>query len=114
MNAVRLPAAPGTPGAHGAQDSLIEARDIVLSFGQTPALRGASLSAVAGEILAITGPSGSGKSTLMHCLAGILTPDSGEVWFEGRRVDRLREQSAAPCAGTASGSCSSLASSSPS
>jgi putative ABC transport system ATP-binding protein len=92
MNAVRLPAAPGTPAARGAQDSLIEARDIVLSFGQTPALRGASLSAVAGEILAIMGPSGSGKSTLMHCLAGILTPDSGEVWFEGRRVDRLREQ----------------------
>jgi putative ABC transport system ATP-binding protein len=92
MNAVRLPAAPGTPAARRAQDSLIEARDIVLSFGQTPALRGASLSAVAGEILAIMGPSGSGKSTLMHCLAGILTPDSGEVWFEGRRVDRLREQ----------------------
>ena len=92
MNAVRPPAAPGTPAARGAQDSLIEARDIVLSFGQTPALRGASLSAVAGEILAIMGPSGSGKSTLMHCLAGILTPDSGEVWFEGRRVDRLREQ----------------------
>src|SRR5580692_7855044 len=89
MNAVRLPTAPGAPAARGAQDSLIEARDIVLSFGQTPALRGASLSAVAGEILAIMGPSGSGKSTLMHCLAGILTPDSGEVWFEGRRVDRL-------------------------
>ena len=59
MNAVRPPAAPGTPAARGAQDSLIEARDIVLSFGQTPALRGASLSAVAGEILAIMGPSGS-------------------------------------------------------
>ena len=114
MNAVRLPAAPGTPGAHGAQDSLIEARDIVLSFGQTPALRGASLSAVAGEILAIMGPSGSGKSTLMHCLAGILTPDSGEVWFEGRGSIACASKSAAPCAGTASGSCSSLASSSPS
>ena len=30
------------------------------------------------------GPSGSGKSTLLHCLAGILTPDQGEVWFEGQ------------------------------
>jgi putative ABC transport system ATP-binding protein len=45
----------------------------------------------AGEILAVMGPSGSGKSTLLHCLAGILIPDSGEIWFDGRRVDRLGE-----------------------
>jgi len=38
------------------------------------------------------GPSGSGKSTLLHCLAGILVPDAGEIWFDGRRVDTLREQ----------------------
>jgi putative ABC transport system ATP-binding protein len=37
------------------------------------------------------GPSGSGKSTLLHCLAGILTPDEGEVWFAGQRMDTLRE-----------------------
>src|SRR5215469_15595981 len=37
------------------------------------------------------GPSGSGKSTLLHCLAGILVPASGEVYFDGRRVDQLRE-----------------------
>ena len=37
------------------------------------------------------GPSGSGKSTLLHCLAGILTPDAGEVWFDGARLDRLGE-----------------------
>ena len=70
---------------------LIEARDVVLSFGQTPALRGARVSVTAGEILAVMGPSGSGKSTLLHCLAGILTPDAGEVWFAGRRVDTMRE-----------------------
>src|ERR687888_751082 len=37
------------------------------------------------------GPSGSGKSTLLHCLAGIFTPDAGEVSFDGRRIDRLGE-----------------------
>jgi putative ABC transport system ATP-binding protein len=70
---------------------LIEARNIVKSFGQTEALRGASVAAVHGEILAIMGPSGSGKSTLLHCLAGIFPPDSGEVWFDGRRLDTLSE-----------------------
>jgi putative ABC transport system ATP-binding protein len=70
---------------------LIEARNVVKSFGQTPALRGASLAAASGEILAIMGPSGSGKSTLLHCLAGIFTPDSGEVWFDGQRLDELSE-----------------------
>jgi putative ABC transport system ATP-binding protein len=71
--------------------SIIEARDVVLSFGQTPALRGAGLSVTAGEILAVMGPSGSGKSTLLHCLAGILVPDSGEVYFDGLRVDTMGE-----------------------
>ncbi|HVB44958.1 MAG TPA: ABC transporter ATP-binding protein [Streptosporangiaceae bacterium] len=68
---------------------LIEARDVCRSFGSTSALSGASLSVASGEILAVMGPSGSGKSTLLHCLAGIFTPDSGEVWFDGQRLDTL-------------------------
>ncbi|WP_033221384.1 ABC transporter ATP-binding protein [Kitasatospora phosalacinea] len=71
---------------------LIEARAVTLSFGETPALRGADLAVDAGEILAVMGPSGSGKSTLLHCLAGILAPDGGEIHFDGRRIDRLGEQ----------------------
>ncbi|MFJ9174749.1 ABC transporter ATP-binding protein [Streptomyces sp. NPDC102360] len=71
--------------------SLVEARDVMLSFGSTPALRGAELSVAQGEIVAVTGPSGSGKSTLLHCLAGILVPDEGEIHYDGRRIDALRE-----------------------
>ena len=70
---------------------LLEARDVAKSFGQTPALRGASLAVAPGEIVAVMGPSGSGKSTLLHCLAGIFPPDSGEVWFDGRRLDTLTD-----------------------
>ena len=70
---------------------LLEARDLFRSFGQTPALQGVSLSVTAGEVLAVMGPSGSGKSTLLHCLAGIFTPDGGEVWFSGRRLDTLSD-----------------------
>jgi putative ABC transport system ATP-binding protein len=71
--------------------TIIEARDVVKSFGQTPALRGAWLAARQGEIVAVMGPSGSGKSTLLHCLAGILRPDQGEVWFDGQRLDTMSE-----------------------
>ncbi|SCL59891.1 ABC transporter ATP-binding protein [Micromonospora chersina] len=69
----------------------IEARDISLSFGETPALRGASVLVEPGEIVAIMGPSGSGKTTLLHCLAGILVPDKGEIHYDGRRIDTLSE-----------------------
>jgi putative ABC transport system ATP-binding protein len=71
---------------------VLAARDVQLSFGPTPALRGACLTVAAGEILAVMGPSGSGKSTLLHCLAGILRPDRGEILFAGQRVDTMSEQ----------------------
>jgi putative ABC transport system ATP-binding protein len=73
-------------------DPIVEAKGAVLSFGETPALRGANLTVARGEVLAVMGPSGSGKTTLLHCLAGILVPDAGQIWFAGTRVDTLREQ----------------------
>jgi putative ABC transport system ATP-binding protein len=71
---------------------LIDARNVTKSFGETPALRGAELRVAPSEIVAVMGPSGSGKSTLMHCLAGILRPDAGEVTFDGERIDPMDEQ----------------------
>ena len=72
--------------------NLIEARNLVKSFGETPALRGTSLTIRQGEIVAVMGPSGSGKSTLLHCLAGILVPEQGEVWCGGQRLDTLSDE----------------------
>jgi putative ABC transport system ATP-binding protein len=71
---------------------LLTGRGLHKSFGPTPALRGMDLRVDAGEVVAVMGPSGSGKSTLLHCLAGILTPDAGEVTFDGRRVDHLPDR----------------------
>jgi len=81
LHSASIVSAPGT--------TLVEGREISVSFGATPALRGASVTVAAGEILAIMGPSGSGKSTLLHCLAGILVPDDGEVLFDGRSISGL-------------------------
>ena len=82
--------APAAP-ASVSRGSLIEARGVYKSFGKTPALRGASVTARQGEILAIMGPSGSGKSTLLHCLAGIFIPDEGDVLFDGHVLNTMSE-----------------------
>ncbi|HTW06509.1 MAG TPA: ABC transporter ATP-binding protein [Acidimicrobiales bacterium] len=82
---------PGSTAEPSPAPALLEGRNIARSFGQTPALRGASLGVSSGEVVAIMGPSGSGKSTLLHCLAGIFRPDSGEVRYDGRRVDQMGE-----------------------
>lgn len=90
MTSLKLPPAPSDRGGQG---DLLQAESVHRSFGQTPALTGASLSVTTGEILAVMGPSGSGKSTLLHCLAGIFTPDQGAVWFDGQRLDTLSDAS---------------------
>lgn len=66
---------------------MIEARGVGVVYGATPALHDVSLVVAPGETVAVMGRSGSGKSTLLHCLAGLVVPTAGEVWFRGRRLD---------------------------
>ena len=58
-------------------------------FGRFPALKGVSLQAEPGEFLALLGPSGSGKTTLLRVIAGLETPEAGEVAFEGEDFLKL-------------------------
>jgi putative ABC transport system ATP-binding protein len=71
--------------------TLLHATAVGKQYGRTRALDEIDLTLAAGEVLAITGPSGSGKSTLLLCLSGIATPDTGEVWFAGVRLDDRSE-----------------------
>jgi putative ABC transport system ATP-binding protein len=70
---------------------ILSGRDLRVTFGQTDALRGVDIDIQAGEIVAVMGPSGSGKSTLLHVLAGVLTPASGRVSYNGLDITGLGE-----------------------
>ncbi|MEO1594420.1 MAG: ABC transporter ATP-binding protein [Pseudomonadota bacterium] len=52
---------------------------------------GLDMSIASGDFLAIMGPSGSGKTTLLNMLGGVDQPTSGEIWFDGSRIDSLSE-----------------------
>lgn len=70
---------------------IINARNISRSFGSTKAVRDICFTVKEGEIVAVMGPSGSGKTTLLHSLAVISPIDTGEIIFNGRRIDKLND-----------------------
>ncbi len=65
---------------------MLEARSLHKTFGETRALVDVSFSLARGEVLAVLGPSGSGKSTLLAALAGLESPDSGVVRWDGQEL----------------------------
>lgn len=64
----------------------IELRDVHMSYGDTPVLRGLNLFVEAGQTLSVIGPSGSGKSTLLRLLMTLERPTSGEILIDGESM----------------------------
>ena len=70
----------------------IELKNLVRTYDTVHAVEGVSLSIPSNEIFGIIGLSGAGKSTLVRLVSLLEKPDSGEVWYEGERVDNLPEK----------------------
>lgn len=67
---------------------MLDVRRVSKRFGSTAALDGVSLKLEAGEAAILRGPSGCGKTTLLRVIAGLETPDSGEIWLSGSPASR--------------------------
>ena len=68
----------------------LEVRNVVKNFGGLQALKGVSLTIEGPQLVGLIGPNGAGKTTLTNIISGLLKPTSGEIWFNGERIDRMR------------------------
>jgi branched-chain amino acid transport system ATP-binding protein len=71
---------------------LLEFRDVSVNYGKVKALKGVTLGVEQGEMVSIVGANGAGKTTALKTIIGLLRPASGEVWFEGERIDDKRAE----------------------
>ncbi len=78
----------------------IKIENISLSFGGVEALKGVNIDVRDNEILAIIGPNGAGKTCVLNCINGFYKPQKGEIYFEGKRITRMRPDKVA-CLGLA-------------
>jgi simple sugar transport system ATP-binding protein len=68
------------------QRAVVEVSGVVKRYGAVRALRGVSLSVYPGEIVGLVGDNGAGKSTLVKILSGVLQPDAGRIFLDGREA----------------------------
>jgi ABC-type branched-subunit amino acid transport system ATPase component/ABC-type branched-subunit amino acid transport system permease subunit len=79
------PPFPPTAGDQGSR-RVLEVQGVTRAFGGLVAVNNVSFHVNSGEIFAIIGPNGAGKTTLLNLISGVITPTSGSIWIDGRRV----------------------------
>ncbi|HOP48019.1 MAG TPA: ABC transporter ATP-binding protein [Desulfobacteraceae bacterium] len=68
---------------------MLQLKDIDVKYGQAEAVKGVSINVEEGEFISIIGSNGAGKSTILRTVSGLKRANSGEIWFEGKRIDKL-------------------------
>jgi phospholipid/cholesterol/gamma-HCH transport system ATP-binding protein len=71
---------------------MIEIKKITKSFANNHVLKGIDLNIKDGETMAVMGASGSGKSVLLKLIVGLLAPEDGEIWIDGKEITNLSEK----------------------
>ena len=65
----------------------LEVRELRVHYGRAEALKGISIHVDEGMIVSIIGANGAGKTTILRTISGLERPTSGEIWFQGKRID---------------------------
>jgi branched-chain amino acid transport system ATP-binding protein len=68
---------------------LLEIKDLHVHYGRAEALRGISMNVEEGSIVTLLGANGAGKTTTLRTISGLKRPTSGEIWYQGKRIDNL-------------------------
>jgi len=68
---------------------LLEIKDLWVHYGRAEALKGISMEVKEGSIVTLIGANGAGKTTTLRAVSGLKRPTSGEIWYQGKRIDRL-------------------------
>ena len=68
---------------------MLEVKDITVHYHKVDAIRNISIEVAEGEIVTLIGSNGAGKSTTLRAISGLNHPTTGEIWFDGQRIDRL-------------------------
>jgi branched-chain amino acid transport system ATP-binding protein len=69
---------------------MLEIRDLRAGYGKVDVIRGVSLHVDSGECVALVGANGAGKSTTLKCICGLNPIRSGQIFFNGERIDGLQ------------------------
>ncbi len=80
------------PKTESRKETIIEVRDLKISFGQNPVLKGLTLDLYKGENLVVLGKSGSGKSVLIKCIVQLLQADFGSIKIEGIEMNGIKKK----------------------
>ena len=66
---------------------MLEVKDLKVAYGRVMAVKGISFKVDQGQVVTLLGTNGAGKTTTLRTISGLIRPESGEIWFEGDRID---------------------------
>ena len=68
---------------------MLEVKNLSVAYGRVRAVKGISFSVEEGQVVTLVGTNGAGKTTTLRTISGLLRPESGEIWFDGKRIDSV-------------------------